>query len=308
MLKESFWEAMTQALPHIAAKRDEPMRYHTSMRAGGKADCYLPLQTAQELAVAVSVCRKEGVPYLVMGNASNILFRDGGYRGAVLQWVDSGSIPRCEGETMEVSGGMLLSRAANFACHASLSGMECVSGIPGTVGGGTAINAGAYGGEMKDIVERVQVLPRDGGLFWVSAQDMDFGYRHSRAMEEGWIVTGVRLALRRAPQAEIRARMDELAKRRREKQPLEYPSCGSVFKRPAGYFAAALIEEAGLKGCRVGDAQVSPKHAGFIVNLGEATAAQLLQLIDMVRDRVYAHAGVRLELEIRVVGEEAPLA
>jgi len=304
MLRKEIFGTIRDALPHAEVLQNEPMRLHTSMKAGGPAAVYAAVHSVWDMVRAVSLCRSLGVPFFLLGNASNVLFRDGGFDGVVIQWTDDASAPLRFGDTLLVSAGMMLSRVASYAWRESLSGMECLSGIPGTVGGGAAINAGAYGGEMKDVVRRVQVLDPCGRIFWVNGSDMDFRYRHSRAMDEGWIILAVEFALLPADPRSIREKMDELARKRREKQPLELPSCGSTFKRPEGYFAAALIEEAGLKGCSVGNAQVSPKHAGFVVNNGNATAGDILELVRKVREGVRAYAGVTLELEMMVVGDD----
>ncbi len=289
--------------PRVA--RNEPMREHTTFRVGGPADLFFEPRDAQQVAAAVRACRELSLPLLVLGNGSNMIVRDGGVRGAVLHI--GGDMARCEvrGERLAAQAGLSLKAAARAAAEAGLAGLVFAEGIPGSVGGGACMNAGAYGGEMVQVVEAVEIVDATGGIRTLPKEQLDYAYRHSAMLAQGWIVTRVDFALTPGDPETLSAEMRELAKRRREKQPLRYPSAGSTFKRPPGHFAARLIEEAGLKGLRVGGAEVSPQHAGFVVNMGGATAADILALIDQVRERVLAHSGVALEPEVRIVGEEA---
>ncbi len=283
--------------------RGEPMANHTTFRVGGPADiCFLP-ETEGEVALALDEAKRLSVPVFVMGNGSNLVVRDGGIRGLVVILGEHFSAVQAEGTRVTAQAGATLARVAAFALERSLAGFEFASGIPGTIGGGAAMNAGAYGGQISDVFFSARVL-RGGSIAAYGASDMQMGYRTTRVLREGGVVLSVELALRPGDAAEIRATMNDLNGRRREKQPLEYPSAGSTFKRPEGQFAGALIDRAGLRGARVGGAMVSEKHAGFIVNTGGATARDILALIDRVRARVYEESGVALEPEVRIVGEE----
>lgn len=283
----------------------EPMRLHTTFRVGGPADVLFLPRTEAELSGAIMAARDAGAPVTVVGNGSNLLVRDGGIRGLVICLGENFSGVSVEGTLLTARAGDLLSRAAREALNAGLTGLEFASGIPGSVGGGMAMNAGAYGGQLSDVAESLRVMDaRTGEVTETPASQMNYGYRTSAALTAGNIVTLARLRLRPGDPAEIRALMDDLNQRRRDKQPLSQPSAGSTFKRPEGHFAGALIEGAGLKGVCVGGAMVSPKHAGFIVNTGSATAADILNLIALVTARVYEKDGVTLEPEIRILGED----
>ena len=275
---------------------NESMALHTTFRAGGKASVFVRPHTVEELKQVLSLCVRCGVPYTVIGNGSNLLVSDAGYAGVVV----------CV-RGME-SAGMMNSEIAARVRDAGLSGFEFAAGIPGTLGGAVIMNAGAYGGEMKDIVTRVDALHvlTDGTVEEVSftADEMRFGYRTSRLKgDPSYVVTGAVLDLTPADPDMIGARMKELAEKRREKQPLEFPSAGSTFKRPEGYYAGALIEEAGCKGLSVGDAQISEKHAGFLINRGNATATEIYQLMCEVQRRVKEHIDVTLEPEVLLLGD-----
>ncbi len=290
------------------ARRDqilegEPMARHTTFRVGGPADVLFMPEGADQLIAALEAARSAGVPAYVIGNGSNLIVRDGGVRGLVIAIGEGMSeIARC-GDTLEAQAGAALARVAAFAQSEGLAGLEFASGIPGTLGGGCAMNAGAYGGQLSDVLIDARVLT-GGAVRTLSREDMQMGYRTSLPLRTGGIVLSARFALTPdAPEA-IAARMRELNARRRDKQPLNLPSAGSTFKRPEGHFAGALIEQAGLKGLSVGGAQVSQKHAGFIVNTGGATASDVLALIAEVQDAVQARSGIRLETEVRVLGED----
>ena len=283
---------------------EEPMKDHTTFRAGGCARYLVEPEDAAQLSAVVNACREQDVPYYVVGNGSNLLVSDEGYDGVIIHLFKNMSEIRVEGERMILQAGALLVRAASTACREGLSGLEFASGIPGTVGGALVMNAGAYGGEMKDVASRVTVLTAEGTIREYTKEEMAFGYRRSRLTEEESIVLEAEFALRPGRTEEIRARMEELKEQRVAKQPLEYASAGSTFKRPEGYFAGKLIEDAGLRGFRIGDAQVSEKHCGFVINRGNATASQIAEVIRQVQDRVYERSGVRLQTEVKFLGWE----
>lgn len=281
----------------------EPMKDHTTFRVGGPADvCFFP-KSAEEIRRATAAARKLGAPCMVMGNGSNLIVRDGGIRGLVVILGDGFSDIRVEGTRIFCQAGAPLSRLAAAALDNSLTGLEFASGIPGTLGGGAAMNAGAYGGQLSDVLVSAEILV-GGEIVTYSKEQMEMGYRTTRPLREGSIVLSAEFELRRGERETIAAAMRDLNARRRDKQPLNLPSAGSTFKRPEGYFAGALIEGAGLKGETVGGAQVSPKHAGFIVNIGGATAENILALIERVQARVHEIYGVKLECEVRIVGED----
>ena len=268
----------------------EPMSCHTSFRTGGPADWFIIPDTPEELAAVISVCRRLDASWCVIGNGTNLLAGDLGYRGAIISMERFQKLEIC-GNRVSAGAGLLLSRLANGACKEGLAGMEFAAGIPGTVGGAVVMNAGAYGGEISRILESVTVLDDGGRLSRRQAEELELGYRTSRFQRTGEIVLEAEFLLVPGAQDEIRARMEELAKRRKEKQPLEYPSAGSTFKRPEGYFAGQLIEKAGLKGFCLGGAAVSEKHAGFVINKENATSADILALCEEVRRRVKENSG-----------------
>ena len=281
---------------------EEPMKKHTTFRVGGPADVLVqPDETA--LAAILGLCRQYNVPYSFIGNGSNLLVGDKGIRGVVIEMTDSMGNIEVDGTKITAQAGAMLSKIANTAASNGLGGMEFAAGIPGSVGGAVVMNAGAYGGEMKDIIEKVYVLDENGAQLELDRDALDFGYRHSCIPEKKYIVTKVVLELVPRDEAEIRSKMKELNEKRAEKQPLQYPSAGSTFKRPEGYFAGKLIMDAGLRGYQVGGAQVSEKHCGFVINKGEATAADICQLMQDVSDKVQAQFGVVLEPEVKMIGE-----
>lgn len=284
-------------------KIDEPMSRHTTFRVGGPADAFFTPESDAQLLGALDAARAAGVPAVVIGNGSNLLVRDKGIRALVIALGEGYAGVKIEGNILEAQAGATLAKVAAAAQAAGLAGLEFASGIPGTLGGGCAMNAGAYGGQLSDVLVDARVL-MNHAIAVLSREDMQMGYRTTRPLREGGIVLSARFALAPDDPEAILARMRELNARRRDKQPLNYPSAGSVFKRPEGHFAGALIEQAGLKGRRVGGAQVSEKHAGFIVNTGGATAADVLALIGIIQDEVRARFGVLLETEVRVLGEE----
>lgn len=281
---------------------EEPMKKHTTFRVGGPADVLVqPDETA--LAAILALCRQYHVPYSFIGNGSNLLVGDKGIRGVVIEMTDPMGNIEVDGTKITAQAGAMLSKIANTAASNGLGGMEFAAGIPGSVGGAVVMNAGAYGGEMKDIIEKVYVLDENGAQLELDRDALDFGYRHSCIPKKKYIVTKVVLELVPRDEAEIRSEMKELNEKRAEKQPLQYPSAGSTFKRPEGYFAGKLIMDAGLRGYQVGGAQVSEKHCGFVINKGDATAADICQLMQDVSDKVQAQFGVVLEPEVKMIGE-----
>ena len=281
------------------------MARYTTFRVGGEADVLVQIASEQEIAVALRAAKRAGVRVTVIGNGSNLLVRDGGIRGLVLRIAGDFSSIRREGDCLIAQAGATLSACAQFAQREGLAGLAELSGIPGTVGGGAVMNAGAYGGELSQIVTSVRTLAlSDGAPLSFEGDALQFSYRHSAMMDADVIITEVTMRLTPGDPSAIRARMDELSRTRREKQPLEHPSAGSTFKRPEGLFAAKLIDDCGLRGLRVGDAQVSEKHTGFIVNRGNATAADILALMDEVVRIVRERTGVTLEPEVRILGED----
>lgn len=286
-------------------RADEPMKLHTSFKIGGCADLFVTAANDAQLTSVVECCRENGIPLFVLGNGSNLLVSDRGIRGVVLHLCgEFNDIGFNDDGTVHCGAGAQLTRLCAFALAHSLTGLEFAWGIPGSCGGAAFMDAGAYGGEMKDVVvscEHLDLQTGEKGIF--QGEELDFAYRHSVYSGGGYVITALNLRLEKGDPQAIRAKMDDLMGRRKAKQPLEYPSAGSVFKRPAGYFAGGLIEQCGLKGAQVGGAQVSPKHAGFIVNTGDATCEDVLQLIAMIQKTVREETGVELECEVRKTGE-----
>ncbi len=285
-------------------KIEEPMRKHTTFRIGGPAKYFVTPQTTEELGQLVLLCNAEKTPYFVIGHGSNLLVSDKGIQSVVIQLDSNFADFTIKDNRVYAQAGVMLSRLGQATKEASLTGFEFAAGIPGTLGGAVVMNAGAYGGEMKDIVEFVQLMDQEGNLFEKSGEEMEFAYRHSIVEEEGYIVVGATLKLVHGDRKAIEERMEELATARKTKQPLEYPSAGSTFKRPEGYFAGKLIMDAGLRGYQLGGAQVSEKHCGFVINKGDATAQDVIQLMKNVREKVYEEFQVELEPEVKMVGEE----
>jgi len=304
-MKNSFGE-IQEILPEMFLLENEPMAKYTSFQFGGPADVLAEPKNTQEIVRLVQYAKHSGLPYLVIGKGSNLIVRDGGIRGLVIVLSDQYSRMELLGKTrIKAEAGARLIALARYAYEQGLSGLEFASGIPGSLGGAVAMDAGAYGGEMKQVVQQVTALNQQGQIVCLSNEEMNFSYRHSAVLEQQLIVLSTELELTEKYPTEIKAQMDELSAKRRSKQPLQYPSAGSVFKRPPGKFAGTLIEQAGLKGYRIGDAQVSELHAGFIINLGHATAAEVLQLIKHIQETVLRQSGVMLEPEIHIIGEES---
>ena len=282
---------------------DEPMKKHTTFRIGGPADVFVMPRTREEVSKALEICRQEQLPYFILGNGSNLLVGDGGYRGVVIQIYKNMSAVKTEGTTITAQAGALLSAVAAAAKNASLTGFEFAGGIPGTMGGAVVMNAGAYGGEMKDVLTEITVMDEEGEIVTLPADKLELGYRTSIIKTAGYIVLEAKLQLKEGNPEVIRETMKDLTIRRTTKQPLEYPSAGSTFKRPEGYFAGKLIMDSGLAGYQVGGAQVSEKHCGFVINAGGATARDVRTLMDNVRDIVYKKYGVTLEPEVKFLGD-----
>jgi len=285
-------------------RADYPMKRVTSFRIGGNADLAVYPADTEAFIFGINAARYLGVPYIVIGNGSNTLASDKGFRGCVFVTTDMRKVT-IDGEYLTAGCGCLLGSVGTNASTSGLSGAEFANGIPGTVGGAVYMNAGAYGGQMSDIIQSTECYDIDSGeVLTLDNTAQNFGYRHSIFMEKNYIVLSATFKLTRGNPDEIKAKMNEYLRARRDKQPLEFPSAGSVFKRPEGHFAGKLIEDAGLKGTSVGGAMVSPKHAGFIVNTGDATASDVFALIEIIKEKVYSMFGVMLECEIRFVGEK----
>lgn len=300
MIKEETLKKIKERIGGDNVLLNEPMRLHTSMEVGGPAAYLFTPETAEDAAFLLSILQEEKVPYFVKGNGSNLIVHEEGFSGAIIEMMKLTGL-RTEGETITAGCGVLLKDIAKEALSQSLTGFEFASGIPGSLGGAVTMNAGAYDGEMRDIVKEVQLLDKNGNILTKTGEEMQFSYRRSLCSEGDYIVLAASLALKKGSAEEIREKMEDLAARRKEKQPLEYPSCGSTFKRPEGYFAGKLITDAGLKGRRLGGAQVSEKHAGFIINRENATADDVLALIALVQKEVKEKFGVELKCEVKII-------
>lgn len=295
-------EALQKYVPQENIRLQEPMAGHTTFRIGGPADCFLELENEEQLKKVQRYLKLTGVSFFVLGNGSNLLVNDTGYRGIILQIGSKMNAISVQGKYIIAKAGATLAQVARTAMEHGLAGLEFASGIPGTVGGGVVMNAGAYGGEMSQVVAQVNVVSRDGEFLELDNGTMEFGYRTSVIRQSPFIVTEVTFCLESGDRSVIRERMEELAAQRREKQPLEYPSAGSTFKRPEGNFAGKLIMEAGLKGFQIGGARVSEKHCGFIINTGDATAQDVRDVIAEIQARVKTQFRVELEPEIVFLG------
>ena len=283
---------------------DEPLKLHTSFKVGGPADVMIIPSTEEELIQAVKICRENDIKYFIMGNGSNLLVRDTGIRGVVIKINEGFDNVQVVGTKIMAQAGALLTAVSKLALRNSLQGMEFASGIPGTIGGAITMNAGAYGGEMKDIVRSVRVMTTDNQVLQLSNREMNFEYRNSRVKDQDLIVLSVEFELELGELENIEEKMRELTFQRTSKQPLELPSGGSTFKRPEGYFAGKLIDDSGLRGLRHGDAQVSEKHCGFVVNRGETTYKEVMELVGVIQKTVMDKFGVELEMEIKRVGDD----
>lgn len=284
-------------------RRQEPMSLHTTFRIGGPADLFVTPGSIQAVADSIRICKETQTPCAVIGNGSNLLVSDTGYRGVIIQIGRNLNQVSVNGEEIRAQAGAMLSVIAKTALSESLTGFEFASGIPGTLGGAAVMNAGAYGGEMKDVLTEVTVLTREGEIRTIPAEKLEMRYRTSLAAKNGWIILEAVLKFQKGDAEAIRGRMEELKMQRVTKQPLDLPSAGSTFKRPEGYFAGKLIMDAGLRGFTVGGAQISEKHCGFVVNKGGATAEDVRNLICAVQKKVQEDAGVKLEPEVKFLGE-----
>jgi len=282
----------------------EPMSRHTSFRVGGPADILVTPKKKEDILRIMDLSKTENIPIYIMGNGSNLIVKDKGIRGIVIKLFDNYNSFSVEGEFIRAQAGLLLSKLSSIALENSLSGLEFASGIPGTLGGAVVMNAGAYGGEMKDVVIKTEYIDQEGNIKIVEGDMHRFGYRTCFIQEENGVVLSSEMRLRSGNKSEIKALMDDLTKKRVEKQPLKMPSAGSVFKRPEGYFAGKLIEDCGLRGFKIGGAQVSELHCGFIVNAGNASAKDIIKLIDYIKDTVKENIGVLLHTEVKILGED----
>lgn len=298
MISNTVLQTLENYVPRENIHLGEPMSRHTTFRIGGEADCFVEIESEEQLTHLKRYLQMVEQPCLILGNGSNLLVSDRGYAGVVLHVGPRMQQIRVQGESMIVQAGALMAQAAQTALEHSLTGLEFASGIPGTIGGGVIMNAGAYGGEISQVAEMVKVVDRQGNVLELDNTTMEFGYRTSAIKGQPFTVVEVTLKLARGERETISEKMRELAAKRREKQPLEYPSAGSIFKRPEGYFAGELIMKSGLRGYQIGGARVSDKHCGFIVNMGKATCEDVRDLIAYVQERVKACFGVDLETEV----------
>ena len=281
---------------------DVPMKEHTTMRVGGNADFMVLADSIENIRKSVDLLSSESIPFMIMGNGSNLVFSDDGYHGVIIKFGPGLSKTEVEGDIITAEAGASLASVANLAMENSLTGLEFASGIPGTIGGAAYMNAGAFDSEMKQVIIETLCIDREGRFITLRGDEHNFSYRHSRMQEEDLICLKIKLKLNKGDKEKIKTRMNELNARRREKQPLNYPSAGSVFKRPPGCFAGKLIDDCGLRGYRIGGAQVSDKHCGFIINTGNATASDVVALIKHVQETVYNNSGKLLELEVKIIG------
>lgn len=296
-------ERFSNLLGNEKVRINEPMNRHTTFRIGGPADYFLLPSSSEEVKGILEICKEESLQYFILGNGSNLLVSDEGYRGVIIQLYRNYGGLTVEGTEIRAGAGVLLSQIAATARNESLTGFEFAGGIPGTLGGAVVMNAGAYGGELKDVLKEAVVMDREGNIFTVPVEKLAMGYRTSLVKTAGYLVLEVVISLKKGSQEEIRDTMKDLADRRISKQPLEYPSAGSTFKRPEGYFAGKLIMDAGLRGYQVGGAQVSEKHCGFVINKGNATAADVCRLMANVQAKVQEQFGVTLEPEEKFLGD-----
>lgn len=298
-----FRKELIEITEETRVQEQEPMSRHTTFRLGGNADYLVDAKNADEVKALIDLCKRENVPFYVIGNGSNLLVGDKGYRGVIIRIFKHMNEVWVKENVVYAQAGALLSKIANAALAESLTGFEFAAGIPGTLGGAVVMNAGAYGGELKDVLQWAEVVTDDGEILRLSVEELELGYRTSIIVKKGYVVLGGAIQLQKSDKDKIKAQMDDLKERRITKQPLEYPSAGSTFKRPEGYFAGKLIQDAGLQGFQVGGAQVSEKHCGFVINKENATAADVLSLIEQVSEQVEAEFGVRLEPEVKCIGE-----
>ena len=302
-MKEEIRQKFCELIGKERVLFEEPMSRHTTFRIGGPAEVFLIPESYGQIQKILKLCQKEKIPFFILGNGSNLLVSDSGYRGVIIQMDRNMGEIRLEGNEIRACAGALLSSIAAAAKKASLTGFEFAGGIPGTLGGAVMMNAGAYGGEMKDVLKEVTVMDAEGDIIVLPADKLEMGYRTSIIKTAGYLVLEAVISLEKGREEEIQAKMKELADRRVEKQPLEFPSAGSTFKRPEGYFAGKLIMDSGLGGYRIGGAQVSEKHCGFVINAGGATAKDVVELMDHIINTVKEKFGVTLEPEVRFLGD-----
>ena len=295
-------ELLAKKVPKEQILVQEPMKKYTTFRIGGPADILVKPENKEQLSEILQVCQKEKIPYYILGNGSNLLVSDQGYRGVIIQLYNQFADITVNGNQITAQSGALLSRIASQALENALAGFEFAHGIPGTLGGAVVMNAGAYGGELKDVIVSCEVMTPEGEILTLSKEELELGYRTSIVQKKGYIVLEATIALEKGDVTKIQELMKDYAGRRRDKQPLDKPSAGSTFKRPTGHFAGKLIMDSNLRGFRVGDAMVSDKHCGFVVNAGEATAEEILQLIAEVKRIVKEKFDVELEPEIKMLG------
>ena len=304
MNKELVYNDLLKIVNEEDIKIDEPMKKHISFRVGGPADILVRPRTEEQLSQILKYIDENALPYLIIGNGSNLLVKDGGIRGIVIEFGDNFNNFEIDGNIIKAQAGALLAVLGKAALREELTGVECISGIPGSLGGGLAMNAGAYGGEIKSVVKSVRVMNPKGEIFEFSNEEMKFEYRRSILTNSDYIVLSAVLELQKGNYDEIKAFMADLTNRRTTKQPLNLPSAGSTFKRPEGYFAGKLIDDCGLRGLTLRGAQVSEKHCGFVVNIGDATAKDILDLMYIVKSTVLNKFGVTLEEEVKILGED----
>ncbi|MCQ4697904.1 UDP-N-acetylmuramate dehydrogenase [Paeniclostridium sordellii] len=304
MNKEFIYKNLLNILDKEGIYLNEPMKNHISFKVGGPADFLLKPKTEDEIKKLIEFLKNKNIPYIVIGNGSNLLVKDGGIRGVVIKIADNFNKFEIEDTKVVAQSGALLSFMGKAILNKSLTGFEFAAGIPGTLGGAIAMNAGAYGGEMKDIVKSVRLMDSKGNIIELSNKEMEFEYRRSLISKSDYIVLSAIMELKEGNFDEIKGYMKELTKSRVTKQPLNLPSAGSTFKRPEGHFAAKLIEDSGLKGLTLGGARVSDKHSGFVVNIGDAKAKDIIELINVVKSTVYSKFGVMLEEEVKILGDE----
>ena len=302
-MKKEIREKFCELLGKDKVLFEEPMSSHTTFRIGGPAEVFLMPESYEQIRSALALCREEGVPYFVLGNGSNLLVSDSGYRGVIIQMDRNMGDIELKGTEIRACAGALLSSVAAAARKASLTGFEFAGGIPGTLGGAVVMNAGAYGGEMKEVLREVTVMTKEGDIRVIPSDRLELGYRTSIIKKTGYLVLEAVISLEKGDPQAIQEKTKELASKRTEKQPLDYPSAGSTFKRPEGYFAGKLIMDSGLRGFRVGGAQVSEKHCGFVINTGGATAKDVKELMDHVIRTVKENYNITLEPEVKFLGE-----
>ena len=304
MNKEFIYRELLNILDEECIKVDEPMKKHISFKVGGPADFLVKPKTEEELSQIIKFVKKENIPFLVIGNGSNLLVKDGGIRGIVIELSDNFNNFEIDGTIVKAQSGALLAVLGRNVMKSSLTGFEFAAGIPGTLGGALAMNAGAYGGEMKQVVKSVRLMDMDGNIFELSNEEMQFGYRKSILSTKNYIVLSAVMELKVGDLDEIKEIMADYSNRRSTKQPLNFPSAGSTFKRPEGHFAGKLIDDCGLRGLSLRGAQVSEKHCGFVINSGDATAKDILDLIFIVKSTVNGKFGIMLEEEVKIIGED----